>query len=92
MTRYGSSKNGWTDQELFHGWLKEHFLTHAVQGHPLLLLVDGHSSHYDPATIRFAKEHSIVTRCQLLQFSEKVLERSLPRFLPVNNWKGYHQV
>ena len=57
-TRYGLSKSGWTDQELFHGWLKEHFLTHSVSGRPLLLLIDGHSSHYDPATIRFAKEHS----------------------------------
>ena len=62
-TCYGLSNNGWTDQELFHGWLKEHFLTHAVPGCPLLLLVDGHSSHYDPATIRFVKEHSIVIFC-----------------------------
>ena len=84
MSRYGLSKNGWTDQEHFHGWLKEHFLTHAVPGCPLLLLVDGHSSHYDPAIIHFVKEHSFVpapshyargttTRCQFLQFSEKAL-------------------
>lgn len=51
-TRYGLSDSGWTDQELFHGWLKDHFLTHAVAGRPLLLVVDGHSSHYDPETIR----------------------------------------
>lgn len=42
-TRYGVSDRGWTDRDLFRG--------------PLLLLVDGHSSHYDPDTIRFAKEH-----------------------------------
>ena len=47
-TRYGLSSSGWTDQELFHGWLKDHFLTHGVVAHPLLLLVDGHSSHYSP--------------------------------------------
>ena len=34
-----------------------HFLQHAVSGHPLLLVLDGHSSHYDPEMIRFAKEH-----------------------------------
>ena len=45
-TRYGLSDSGWTDRGLFHGWLEEHFLTHAVSGRPLLLLVDGHSSHY----------------------------------------------
>lgn len=62
-TRYGLSKNGWTDQELFKGWLKEHFLKHAVKGRPLLLLVDGHSSHYDPESIRFAKESDVIIFC-----------------------------
>ena len=62
-TRYGLSDSGWTDRGLFHGWLMEHFLTHAVSGRPLLLLVDGHSSHYDPVSIRFAKEHSIHIFC-----------------------------
>ena len=55
-TRYGLSKSGWTDSELFQGWLKEHFVTHAVRGRPVLLLVDGHTSHFDPSTIKFAKE------------------------------------
>ena len=62
-TRYGLSKNGWTDQELFKGWLKDHFLIHAVSGRPLLLLVDGHSYHYEPESIRFAKDNSIVIFC-----------------------------
>ena len=39
------------------------YLTHAVQRRPLLLLVDGHSSHYDPETIRFAKEHCVIIFC-----------------------------
>ena len=62
-TRHGLSKNGWTDQELFKGWLKDHFLIHAVLGRPLLLLVDGQSSHYEPESIRFAKDNSIVIFC-----------------------------
>ena len=33
-TRYGLSKNGWTDQELFKGRLKHHFLIHAVSATP----------------------------------------------------------
>lgn len=62
-TRYGVSDSGWTDRDLFRGWLMDHFLTHAVGGRPLLLLVDGHSSHYDPDTIRFAKEHNVIIFC-----------------------------
>lgn len=29
-TRYGVSDKGWVDQELFHHWLKDHFLSNAV--------------------------------------------------------------
>ena len=32
----------------------------AVPGRPLLLLVDGHSSHFDPNSIRFARDHSVI--------------------------------
>ena len=62
-TTYGLSSNGWIDLELFHGWLTDHFLKHAVGSRPLLLLLDGHSSHYNPATIRFAKEHDVIVLC-----------------------------
>ena len=34
-TRYGLSSSGWADQVLFKGWLVEHYITHAVKGHPL---------------------------------------------------------
>lgn len=62
-TRYGLSESGWTDRELFHGWLEKHFLIHAVGARPLLLLVDGHSSHYDPGSIKFAKQQGIEIFC-----------------------------
>ena len=62
-TRYGLSDSGWTDRGLFHGWLKEHFLLHAVSGRPLLLLVDGHSSHFDLESIQYAKEQSVIIFC-----------------------------
>ena len=57
-TTYGLSSNGWIDMDLFRGWFKKHFLEHAVFARPLLLLMDGHSSHYNPETIRFAKKMS----------------------------------
>ena len=62
-SRYAVSDNGWIDQDLFNFWLTEHFLTHAVSSRPLLLLLDGHSSHFKPDTIRFAKDHNIVVFC-----------------------------
>ena len=48
---YGLSTNGWVDSELFKGWLVEHFLQNCVSAHPLLLLLDGHNSHYQPDLI-----------------------------------------
>ena len=50
-TTYGLSNNGWIDMELFRLWFKKHFLHHALSARPLLLLMDGHSSHYNPETI-----------------------------------------
>ena len=58
-TRYGLSDSGWIDRELFHGWLAEHFLRHAVGSCPLLLLLDGHSSHFEPQTIRFTQKRMV---------------------------------
>lgn len=62
-SQYAVIDNGWIDQELFHFWMTEYFLNHAVAARPLLLLLDGHSSHFKPETIRFAQEHGIVVFC-----------------------------
>ena len=59
-TTYGLSSNGWIDMDLFKGWFETHFLRHAVSARPLLLLLDGHSSHYSPDVIRLAKEHNVI--------------------------------
>ena len=49
-TYYGMSGKGWTDQVLFKHWFQDHFLKYAVPTKPLLLLMDGHSSHYEPSS------------------------------------------
>ena len=51
-TMYGMSKNGWIDTELFSLWFSEHFLAYAPPIRPLLLLLDGHSSHYQPCFVK----------------------------------------
>ena len=62
-SRYGVSDKGWVDQELFFYWLKDHFLANAVFTRPLLLLLDGHSSHFEPQSIQFAKDNGVVIFC-----------------------------
>ena len=59
-TLYGLSENGWMNSDLFLQWLSNHFLVYAPPSRPLLLLLDGHSSHYCPETIRIAAENKII--------------------------------
>ena len=53
-SHYAMSDKGWVDQELFYFWLKEHFIPNAVSERPLLLILDGHSSHFEPTSIQYA--------------------------------------
>ena len=47
-TMYGMNSNsGWMDGELFQQWFEQHFLRYAPVICPLLLLLDGHFSHYN---------------------------------------------
>ena len=62
-TLYGMSEKGWTDQELFYYWLTELFVKQIPPARPVMLLVDGHSSHYEPESIRAAAEQSIIVFC-----------------------------
>jgi len=57
---YGLLTKGWINQELFEFWFKKCFLAYAPSTHPLLLLMDGRSSHYCPEVIRMATEDQIV--------------------------------
>ena len=58
-TYYGLN-SGWMNQELFEDFLTCHFLRYAPQVRPILLLLDGHSSHYNPAAIRAAAKEQII--------------------------------
>ena len=58
-TIYGLSATGWMDMELYEIWFKKHFLRHAPAARPLLLLMDGHSSHYCIDSINLARREEI---------------------------------
>ena len=59
-TIYGLSSKGWADQELFQIWFEFHFLRYAPPVRPILLLMDGHSSHYCPDTVLLAAKEKII--------------------------------
>ena len=50
-TMYGTSASGWIDHELFELWFQHHFLVYTPPARPLLQLIDGHSSHYQPGIV-----------------------------------------
>ena len=60
---FGKSQKGWITTELFYQWLTEHFIKYAAAVRPLVLLVDGHSSHIDVNTSKFCKENRILLYC-----------------------------
>lgn len=59
-TIYGLSSKGWADQELFQIWFEFHFLRYAPPIRPILLLMDGHSSHYCPDTLFLAAKEKVI--------------------------------
>ena len=59
-TMYGVSENGWIDMVLFKEWFHQHFLCHAGSNRPLLLLLDGHSSHYNIEAITLARQNDMI--------------------------------
>ena len=71
-TLYGLSQNSWTSSQQFYGWF-QHFLEYAPQKRPLLLLLDGHSAHHCPETIKLAAENNIVI-CALPPHTTHILQ------------------
>jgi hypothetical protein len=59
-TIYGLSDKGWINRELFLGWFYKHFLLLIPKTRPVLLLLDGHSSHYCPEVIRAAAKEKVI--------------------------------
>lgn len=62
-TLYGMSDSGWMDQELFAAWFSTHFLKHAVSSRPIVLLLDGHSSHFTLELVQMAAQHNVTIFC-----------------------------
>ena len=59
-TSYALSDKSWINSEVFQHWFEEHFLKYLPKTRPVLLLLDGHSSHYSPVTIKIAAENQVI--------------------------------
>ena len=62
-TIYGLNDSGWMDKEIFELWFLYHFLVYAPPMRPLLILMDGHSSHFSPQFVNKAAEEQILVFC-----------------------------
>ena len=62
-TTYAGTSNGWVNADVFDSWFSKHFLAHAPPMRPLVLLLDGHSSHFEPNVLRLAAENGVVIFC-----------------------------
>ena len=61
-------KSGWMVGELFHEWFVNHFLKYATTTRPLMLLLDGHASYYNPCFIMEAASRAWLSFvCHLTQ-------------------------
>ena len=59
-TTFGLSDSGWMDMILFKKWFLKHFLCHVGSGRPVLLLMDGHSSHYNIEAVTLARTNDVI--------------------------------
>ena len=53
---YALSGSGWITATIFDDWFHNHFLCYSLVVRPILLLLDGHSSYYNPSVIESAVE------------------------------------
>ena len=62
-TAYALSDSGWINAKIFDDWFHNHFLCYAPPVRPILLMLDGHSSHYNPSVIEAAVEEGVIIFC-----------------------------
>ena len=72
---YGHSDNGWIDSKLFYGFLKHVKLFIDAKGikTPILLFVDGHSTHMSLESSQYCHDNGIILYC-LLENATHVLQ------------------
>ena len=61
----GNSSNGWITADCFFGWLANHFYQRIRDKikFPIVLFLDGHSSHVNITVAQFCYDHNIILYC-----------------------------
>ena len=85
-TLYGMSPSGWMDQKLFADWFLHHFLAHAVASGPLMLLLNGHSSHYTLELVKLAAKTDVILFCLPPHTTADSQPLDIICFKPPNYW------
>jgi hypothetical protein len=87
-TMYGLTQNGWINREVFESWFSNHFLVYAPPARPLLLLMDGHSSHFSPVFVNKAAEEKVIVFCLLPNGTHRTQPLDKGVFSPLKKaWK-----
>lgn len=60
---FATSKSSFVDRELFEHWFIYHFMKYFPSHPPVLLIIDGHSSHISLEIFQLAKENEIEILC-----------------------------
>ena len=89
LAYFGCSSNGWIKTELFNGWIKKHFSVCVGRERPVLLIVDGHTTHIDLDILQFCKEDQILLYCLPPHSSHITQPLDVGFFGPLKtNWKS----
>ena len=87
----GRSETGWMDSELFKTWLSDVFVKHLnekVEPRPVVLFVDGHSTHLTMEASDICLENGIVLYCLLEHASHIMQPCDLRLFGPLKeHWR-----
>ena len=60
---YGMNESVWIDMELFFHWLEKLFIKQIPPQRHVMLLYDGHSSHFTPEAISVAAKKGVILFC-----------------------------
>jgi len=88
----GRSKSGWMDSELFLSWFRDHFIPSINERKvrkPVVLFVDGHTSHINLEVAKLSREENIVLYCLLEHASHLMQPCDVGLFGPLKReWRN----
>ncbi|CAC5404762.1 unnamed protein product [Mytilus coruscus] len=91
----GRTKTGWMDSELFYTWVRDHLLLQWDRKvkRPVILLVDGHTSHISLETAQLCKSENVILYCLLEHASHILQPCDVTLFGPLKkHWERFSEI